>query len=207
MPGRLAIEPPWDQRLARLAVAPLRATPVTPNQITTLGLAIGLLGGVLYAYGGAAAHLGAVCVVVALWLDHADGELARLTGRTSVLGHYYDLAVSVVILAATFVGIGIGVPPGPLDAWGPMLGVIAGLAVAVIFTLRQDLERRLGKTATRQPNLLGFEPEDVLYLLGPITWLGLLEPFLLAAVVGTPLFALRVLWQFARMRRVARALS
>jgi hypothetical protein len=34
-----------------------------------------------------------------------------------------------------------------------------------------------------------------MYLVGPITWLGLLQPFLILAGIGAPLFALFVLWQ------------
>jgi archaetidylinositol phosphate synthase len=61
------------------------------------------------------------------------------------------------------------------------------------------LERRGGKAAVRQPNLLGFELEDLMCLLAPITWFGLLEPFLLLASIGAPLFALLVLWQCRRL--------
>jgi hypothetical protein len=32
-------------------------------------------------------------------------------------------------------------------------------------------------------------------LVGPVTWLGLLQPFLVLAGIGAPLFALFVLWQ------------
>jgi phosphatidylglycerophosphate synthase len=182
------ITPPWDQRLAHLMVRPLAATRVTPNQITTLSLAIGLLAAWLYAQGGAVANVGGACFMLAFLLDHADGELARMTGRTSAFGHYYDLAAGGAVLVAVFVGIGSG-----LHRVG--LGVAAGLAIAVIFVLRLELERRAGKNATRQPNLLGCELEDVMYLLGPVTWLGLLEPLLVLAGIGAPLFALLVLWQ------------
>jgi archaetidylinositol phosphate synthase len=161
---------------------------ITPNQITTLSLAIGLLAAVLYARGGWAAHLGAVCFVLSFWLDHVDGELARITGRTSPSGHYYDLAAGCCVLVAVFVGIGIGMGL-------PGLGAAAGLATTAIFALRMGLERRSGKAAVRQPNSLGFELEDVMYLLGPITWLGVLEPFLVLAGIGAPLFALLVLWE------------
>jgi hypothetical protein len=34
-----------------------------------------------------------------------------------------------------------------------------------------------------------------MYLLGPLTWAGLLQPFLVLAAIGAPLFALLVLWQ------------
>jgi phosphatidylglycerophosphate synthase len=197
--GLVRISPPWDQRLAHALLQPLLATRITPNQITTLSLAVGWLAAWLYAQGGAAIHLGAVCFVLSFWLDHADGELARMTGRTSSFGHYYDLAAGGVVLIALFVGIGVGLRDGALGTWSVGLGGAAGLATAATFILRMELERRAGKAATRQPNLLGFELEDVMYLLGPITWLGLLQPFLVVAGLGTPLFALLVLWQCRRL--------
>ena len=191
----LAISPPWDQRLARLLMRPLAATTVSPNQITTLSLAVGAMAALLYASGGAAVHSGAACFMLSFWLDHADGELARMTGRTSAVGHYYDLAAGGAVLIALFIGIGIGLRNDGLGVWSIELGIAAGLATAVIFVLRMELERRAGKTATRQPNLLGFEVEDAMYLVGPITWLGLLQPFLVLAGIGAPLFMLLVLWQ------------
>jgi hypothetical protein len=41
---------------------------------------------------------------------------------------------------------------------------------------------------------LGFEPEDTLYLVGPITWFGLQAPFLVATALGSPIFLLWVVW-------------
>jgi phosphatidylglycerophosphate synthase len=199
VPRPLSISPPWDQRLARVLIQPLAPTRVSPNQITTLSLAIGLLAALLYAQGGSAVHLGAACFVLSFWLDHADGELARMTGRTSSFGHYYDLAAGGAVLVALFIGMGIGARQGALGASSIGLGIAAGLATALIFLLRMDLERRAGKAAVRQPNLLGFEMEDLMYLVGPVTWLGLLQPFLVLAGVGAPLFALFVLWQCRRV--------
>jgi archaetidylinositol phosphate synthase len=191
----IPIDPPWDQRLARVLAGPLSATPITPNQVTTLSLTIGLLAALLYAQGGWAAHSGAACFGLSFWLDHADGELARMTGRTSSFGHYYDLAAGGAVLVALFIGMGIGARESAPGAWAIGLGSAAALATAVIFVARMELERRSGKAAVRQPNLLGFELEDVMYLVGPITWLGLLQPFLVLAGIGAPLFALLVLWQ------------
>src|SRR5918996_5058179 len=102
-----AINPPWDQRLARAAARPVGATPVTPNEVTTLSLVIGVLAALLYAQGGWAVHLGAACFVLSFWLDHADGELARMTGRTSPFGHYYDLAAGGAVLVLLFIGVGV----------------------------------------------------------------------------------------------------
>jgi len=196
--ARLApIDPPWDQRLARLLVRPLRHSRVTPNAITTCALALGLLAAWLFALGGGAAHLGALLFILACLLDHADGELARMSGRSSTFGHYYDLIADALVLSVLFVGIGVGLSaerPGP----ALQLGLVAGGAVLLIVLVRLEVERRLGKAATRQPNLLGFELQDLMYLLGPVTWLGGLEGFLLLAAVGAPLYALSVLWSFGR---------
>jgi archaetidylinositol phosphate synthase len=197
---RLASSSPlWDQRLAHALMQPLATTRVTPNQITTLSLVVGWLAAWLYASGGAAVHMGGLCFMVSFWLDHADGELARMSGRTSSVGHHYDLAAGGAVLIALFLGIGIGLRDGALGAWSIGLGIAAGVATAVIFVLRMELERRAGKAASRQPSLLGFELEDVMYLVGPITWLGLLQPFLIVAGIGTPVFGLIVLWQCRRM--------
>jgi archaetidylinositol phosphate synthase len=188
----MRIDPPWDQRLARASLKPLMAASITPNQVTTFSLAIGLLAAFLYGRGGWVAHLGAASFVLTLWLDHVDGELARSMGRTSASGHYYDLAADCSVLVAVFVGIGIGEGMSGF-------GVAAGLGTAAIFGLRMALERRSGKAAVRQPNLLGFELEDLMYLLAPLTWLGLLQPFLQLAGIGAPLFALFVLWECRRL--------
>jgi archaetidylinositol phosphate synthase len=195
MRRRSTIERPWDQRLANAAIRPFSATRITPNQITTMSLILGLAGALLLARGGGAMHAGALLFVVSFWLDHVDGELARMTGRTSGFGHYYDLAAGGAVLVATFIGIGIGLDGTALGPWAPVLGLTTAGAIAIIFVLRGELERQFGKPSTRQPSLLGFEIEDVLYLLGPITWLGGLTPFLLLAGIGTPLFALWVLWE------------
>ncbi len=114
------------------------------------------------------------------------------TGLTSPFGHYYDLAVGGVVLIALFIGIGIGLRNDGLGERSVALGVSAGLAIAVIFLLRIELERRAGKDATQLSNLLGFEIEDVMYLVGPITWLGLVRPLLVLAGIGAPVFALFV---------------
>lgn len=197
------IEPPWDQRLARLLVRPLRQSRVTPNAITTLVLVLGLLGAWLFTRAGLAVHLGAALFMLACLLDHADGELARLTGKTSIFGHYYDLTTDALIMTALFIGIGVGLSAGGPGPAAIRLGLIAGGAVALAVLLRLELERRAGAAAVRQPNLLGFEVQDLLYLVGPATWLDELEPFLMLAAIGAPLYALQALWNLGRHLRHA----
>ncbi len=198
MPYLVRIEPPWDQRLARLLVGPLRQSRVTPNAITTLTLVLGLLGDWLFTRAGLAVHVGAALFMLACLLDHADGELARLTGQTSSFGHYYDLITDALVMTALFIGIGVGLSADGLRPAALRLGLIAAGAVALAVLLRLELERRAGKAATRQPNLLGFEAQDLLYLVGPAAWLDGLETFLMLAAIGAPVYALGALWSLGR---------
>ena len=53
--------------------------------------------------------------------------------------------------------------------------------------------------------MAGFETEDVLYLLPVVTLLNGMTPFLIAASIGAPLFAVWVVVDYQRvLRRVAR---
>ncbi len=192
--------PPWDQRLARWLVRPLARAPIHPNHLTVVSLAVGLAAAALFAQGGAAyANWGAVAFMTAAFMDHTDGELARMTGKTSRFGHYLDLACAAITYTALFVGIGLGLAQGTMGREAAVMGVVAGVSVATIFSARFYIEERFGGDIAHQPNFAGFETEDVLYLIGPITWLGWIEPFLIAAAIGAPAFLLVVFWQIARL--------
>lgn len=195
---------PWDSRLALALVRPLRDTAVRPNHITTVGLAVGLTAAACYAVGTTAAiGWGAALFLAAAILDHADGELARLTGRTSAFGHTYDRAADLVVKLSLFAGMGIGLRHGRLGLLGPWMGVAAGVAIIAIFLMRTEMARRQGPAAFRQPAAGGFEIEDILYVIAPITWVGWLAPFVVAAGIGAPVFALWVGRQYWLSRGTA----
>jgi len=188
MTGWATITPPWDQRLARPLARLLARTSATPNQVTTVSLVFGVAGGVLLAQGGSAAHWGALLYMLAQFIDHIDGELARMTGQTSEFGHNYDHVAGGIFEFTLFLGIGIGLDAGALDGWGPVLGFIAAISVAVTVTIRMAIYRRFGAAAIDQPSWGGFEIEDIMYAVGPVAWLGGLAPFLVLASIGTPIF-------------------
>ncbi|MBU9308507.1 CDP-alcohol phosphatidyltransferase family protein [Burkholderia multivorans] len=189
-------EPPlprtWDARLARSLVRPLVDTPVTPNHLTTVRLLIGLAGAWCLAQGGFGwSNAGAFLIVLSNFVDHTDGELARISGKSSKIGHFYDLAADALVTIALFVSMGVGIVAqgGRMAASPVLLGAAAGAAVALIFYLRMRIESFAGKAGTRQAFVGGFETEDVLYLLPLVTLTDGVEPFLLAASIGAPLFA------------------
>jgi phosphatidylglycerophosphate synthase len=123
-------------------------------------------------------------------LDHADGELARMAGKTSVSGGVYDRIADLVVRASLFMGMGLALRHGPLGNSAVLFGLAAAAAFVAIFALRTELDRLGVPGALDQPSGAGFDLGDVLYLIAPLTWVGALEPFLVAAGVGAPIFGL-----------------
>jgi len=68
----------------------------------------------------------------------------------------------------------------------------------------QRIESLAGKTQTAQGEAGGFETEDILYLLPLVTLTGGIAPFLIAASIGAPLFALWVVIDYRRVVRRTR---
>ncbi|MFL9999734.1 MULTISPECIES: CDP-alcohol phosphatidyltransferase family protein [Paraburkholderia] len=203
------VPPPrtWDARLARRLVTPLVNTWVTPNHLTTLRLLIGLAGALCLAHGEFAwVNAGAFLIVLSNFVDHTDGELARIGGKSSRIGHFYDLACDALVTVMLFVGMGVGagathiaglrVAPG-------VLGGVAGVAIALIFFLRMRIEEMAGKAGTKQASVGGFETEDVLYLLPIVTLTSVVLPFVVVASIGAPLFAVWVVIDYWRVARRA----
>ncbi|MDZ7952932.1 CDP-alcohol phosphatidyltransferase family protein [Nostoc sp. DedQUE09] len=188
---------PWDAQLAYWLVRPLKDSWVNPNHLTTVRLVTGLVAALALAVGDAIwVNIGGWLFALSNFLDHTDGELARLSGKTSKWGHQYDLASDAIIHILLFVCIGYGLREGKFGWWALVMGIVSGVSVACIFHLRNQMEQRLGKQASRQPNFAGFDIEDVLYLFPIVPLLNGLEPLLMAATIGAPTFALWVIWQF-----------
>jgi phosphatidylglycerophosphate synthase len=200
-----AIPRPWDARLARRLVMPLKQSWVTPNHLTTVRLAVGLGAAWAFTYGTYGwSNLAALLLIVSNFLDHTDGELARISGKSSRIGHLYDLTSDALVTILLFIAIGVGVGLGEGAGWRvspALLGALAGCAIALIFLLRMRIEGLLGKSGTRQAAIGGFETEDILYLLPLVTLCNGLTRFLVAAAIGAPLFATWVVFDYFRTRR------
>src|SRR5262249_2642172 len=100
--------------------------------------------------------------------------------------------------ASLFMGMGLALRTGPLGHWAIVAGVAAAGAFVVTFALRTELARQEVAGALDQPSAAGFDLGDVLYLVAPLTWLGALDPFLLAAGVGAPVFCVWTAWHRPR---------
>jgi len=92
----------WGRRLANAVVAPLAASRVTPNMLTVLGLCLSLFTGWIIALGYIS--IGGLLLLCAGIFDMFDGALARVSGKMSVFGAFFDSTLDRIAEA----GIGLG---------------------------------------------------------------------------------------------------
>lgn len=184
-----------------MIVKPLIPTPVRPNHLTAVRLACGLAAAAAFAVGESPwVHAGAALFVVSMLLDRADGDLARLTGRTSRGGHLFDLVADATSNALAFVGIGVGLMGSGLGMWAPVLGVAAGVGIAVVLVAVLGIQAREGTGAAGSPTAAGFDADDAMLAVPVAVWLGWREELLVAAAIGAPAFALLFLVLHLRRR-------
>jgi hypothetical protein len=191
---------PWDARLAAWLIGPfVRSTVVQPNHFTSLRLLTGVVGCWLFA---CTDHINTAALLVALsnFIDHMDGELARMGNKATRFGHIFDLISDGIVTVLLFVSVGYGLST-PAQPSILLSGVIAGFSVAFIFHLRYLIEDKIGKIGTQQPGWIGFEAEDILYLLPIVTMYEGLQLFLQAAAIGAPIGAAFVYKQYWNMTR------
>ena len=110
----------------------------------------------------------------------------------------------VTTYVTLFVGMGLGLASRGMGGSAVVLGIAAGIAVGAIFGTRLWVENRLGSEAIVMTPVAGFEIEDILYIVGPVTWFGLLDYFLIAAGIGAPLFLIWTAWDTSRAMRATR---
>ncbi len=185
----------WTHKIARVCILPLVNTAVTPNHLTILRLITGLAACSAFAMGTQEWNLwGGILWLISAFLDRADGELARVSGKTSEWGHKFDYYCDVSVTALFFIGIGIGLRESFLGYWTIIMGLSAsaGVVAAEIFAeIIDQAQKDIGEKA--YSGFAGFDFDDVLYLFAPIVWLNWHFLFLIGASVGAPVFAL-VTW-------------
>ena len=175
----------WTHLVARPLVRPLIGTRVRPNHLTTLRLLTGLAACALLA-GGAVANgaWGGSLWLVSAFLDRADGELARLGNLMSRAGHLFDYYADTGVNALFFAAVGFGSRHTWLGAWAVPLGLMAGASMFVGNLFSEWLEQRSPPDTKAYSGRWGFDPDDALYLMGPLAWLGWLSPILVGAAFG-----------------------
>jgi phosphatidylglycerophosphate synthase len=160
----------WISRL-------LVRTPVTPNQVSLLSLAIGLVAVWCFWHATAAsALLGVLAYALACIVDHADGEIARLTFQESRLGANLDWTIDTIIHVGIVLGIGV-------SSGGRLMGVVVGLLAAAGVTLSAVFTRHLPRERIKN-----IASRDLFYLVllsfATLHWLAPPLVFVVAVVVA-----------------------
>ena len=178
----------WTHKVARICVLPLVNTSVSPNHITVARLTTGLIACAAFAL--EINILGGIFWIISTFLDRADGELARMLGKTTEWGHKFDYYSDTFITALFFVSIGINLHDDLSNYWSIIMGISAALGVIFTEIYAEIIDQKKQITGEKAyPGFLGFDFDDILYFFAPIVWLDWHLPFLIGASVGAPVFA------------------
>ncbi|GLY76882.1 CDP-alcohol phosphatidyltransferase family protein [Actinoallomurus iriomotensis] len=133
----------WAGRLYMRDISPLFTwlfvrIGFSPNQLTYMMIACGVLGGAAVAVsaGGTTglvwAIVGALLIQAYLLLDCSDGEVARFRNRTSVTGVYLDRIGHYMSEVALLAGLGVRAQGAWENGGYVELGLLAALGAALI---------------------------------------------------------------------------
>jgi len=178
----------WTHKIARICVSPLINTPVSPNHITIIRLITGLIACATIAL--KINILGGIFWLISTFLDRADGELARISGKTTEWGHKFDYYSDAFITALFFISIGVNLRDSLPGYWSISLGICAALGVIFTEIYAEIIDQKKQSTGEKAySGIMGFDFDDILYLFAPIVWLNWHFPFLIGASIGAPAFA------------------
>jgi phosphatidylglycerophosphate synthase len=191
----------FHRRCSRWITRLLMGTPVTPNQISMVSLAFGSVA--IWCFWRAtplSALWGVILYAVASIVDHADGEIARLTFQESRFGAHLDWAIDTIIHSGLVLGMAV-TAGGQLMPLVGLLGAL-GVTLSALFARYLPPEAEVGANAGGLLKVLG--SRDLVYalLLSFVAsrWLvpSLLHPLAVVVALGSQAYWIACL---ARIRR------
>jgi CDP-diacylglycerol--glycerol-3-phosphate 3-phosphatidyltransferase len=194
----------WVRRKAEALMSALARMPVTPNQLTVIGLALTFLAAMLAALGYL--RWAGVVLIFAGTFDILDGALARSTRRGYPYGAFLDSTLDRYSEGAMYIGllayfISAG---GPLQRW---LVLATGAALAGSFLVSYVRARAQSLGFTCETGLFA-RPERVVVTVIGLIFGGVVlyaVVFLLAILTNlTALQRIREVWLQGRAQRLAR---
>jgi CDP-diacylglycerol--glycerol-3-phosphate 3-phosphatidyltransferase len=194
----------WVRRHAESLMAAVRRLPVTPNQITVVGLGLTFAAALLVAFGQL--RWAGIVLIFGGTFDILDGALARSSGRSYPYGAFLDSTLDRYSEGAIYIGLiayfaGMG---GTLQRW-LLLATAAALAGSFLVSYVRARAQSLGfKCETG----LFKRPERVVLTVVGLIFGGMvlaIVVFLLAILTNlTALQRIREVWLQGRAQRLAR---
>ncbi len=193
----------WVRRQAEALMSAIGRIPITPNQVTVIGVALTFVAAVLVALGYL--RWAGVVLIVAGTFDILDGALARSSGRSYPYGAFLDSTLDRYSEGAIYIGLAayFASTPGPLQRW-LLLATVAALAGSFLVSYVRARAQSLGFTC--ESGIFARPERVVVTVVGLIfggVWLyGVV--FLLAILTNlTALQRIREVWLQGRAQRLA----
>ena len=197
-----------DEKIAGKVVKYLTQTSITPNQVSTFSLLLAAFAAVFFSFGiYFFSVIGSILFIVSKFLDHVDGQLARELKKETKFGWYYDSFVDTATYILMFVGISAGIPPGTfeikffsivdLDLQNFLL--FSAIIASILNTFLGIIHKfKTSKDFYGFPETDKAALEDGIYLIGPITWIGLINFFFLISTIGSVVFVIYNIKRFVK---------
>jgi phosphatidylglycerophosphate synthase len=198
-----------ERRISLAISRRLAGTRVTPNAMTLVSVAVGLVGACCFLSIRPAWQLaGALLFLLHSILDGCDGELARLNFQESRFGGVLDFWGDNVVHSAVFAGIAAGRYLATGETWPLVAGAaaIAGTFASAAFVYRTTMAApKAGAKPKDGPEFTSVSAappsrvsriadalarRDFIYLVVLLSAFGRAHWFLALAAVGAPLFFL-----------------
>ena len=189
-----------ERRVSLSLTRRLVTTSITPNAMTLVSLAVGLLGAPFFLSSDPWLQVaGGLLFLTHSILDGCDGELARLKFLESPRGARLDFWGDNLVHVAVFASMAVGWSQSVDAVWPLLLGALAvsGTAAAAILVARQSAE---AANASAGPLADAVANRDFIYLVILLACFGRAHWFLVLVALGTPVFMLLVRWGTGRHR-------
>jgi phosphatidylglycerophosphate synthase len=170
--------------------------PLTPNQVTVIAFAIGLIAAFGFAHGSwFGGVVGALLLQWSAVIDCCDGEVARLTFSESTNGYYLDITCDNIVHVAVFAAIAWSSYQMLGQTYVLLLGGLAAFGTMMSFVVVLiTRHRRVRAPSTRLDRLIeALANRDFSLVLIICALTGTLQWFLWALAVGVNLFWLSAL--------------
>jgi 1L-myo-inositol 1-phosphate cytidylyltransferase / CDP-L-myo-inositol myo-inositolphosphotransferase len=191
-----------ERRISLALTRRLVGTSITPNAMTLVSLAVGLLGAPFFlSVDPLHQVVGSLLFLTHSILDGCDGELARLKFLESPAGARLDFWGDNLVHVAVFTSMAIGWSVAADAAWPLLLGALAvsGTAAAAVLVSRRSAAAPTASTARLAEAVAN---RDFIYLVVLLACFGRAHWFLILVALGTPIFMLLVRWG-ARRRQTS----
>ncbi len=195
----------FERKISLAITRRLAVTRVTPDAMTLVSVAIGLVGAAFFLSSSPAYQLaGALLFLAHSILDGCDGELARLKFMESPHGAILDFWGDNVVHVGVFACMAVGLSLAQGATWPLVLGavtVVATLGAAACQSRDIMLDTAVGADAGWIARFVeAFSHRDFIYLVIALSAFGKAHVFLVLASIGTPIFFALLLWVGARRR-------